>query len=188
MRFTTFEHDRVHATVYKMYERVHKCDQHISKVNTDSCLELRRNRSTLNPQYDNMASCGLQYFFAVQVSVASVNVMWWAVPEGTDLHPVQPILGTCRTKTTWPKSFSQEDLRKRLTPMQYHVTQEKGTERWDNPHGITELCRCYYFLRLLFWTLISVAKYNFGLLLLLLLLCMILYYNSNILGGKVLKK
>ncbi|XP_026779020.3 methionine-R-sulfoxide reductase B3 isoform X1 [Pangasianodon hypophthalmus] len=36
--------------------------------------------------------------------------------------------GTCRSKTTWPKSFSQEELRKRLTPMQYHVTQEKGTE------------------------------------------------------------
>ncbi|XP_027007304.1 methionine-R-sulfoxide reductase B3 isoform X2 [Tachysurus fulvidraco] len=36
--------------------------------------------------------------------------------------------GTCRTKTTWPKIFSQEELKKRLTPMQYHVTQEKGTE------------------------------------------------------------
>ncbi|XP_053505942.1 methionine-R-sulfoxide reductase B3 isoform X4 [Ictalurus furcatus] len=37
-------------------------------------------------------------------------------------------LGTCHTKKTWPKSFSPEELRKRLTPMQYHVTQEKGTE------------------------------------------------------------
>ncbi|XP_007259805.3 methionine-R-sulfoxide reductase B3 isoform X2 [Astyanax mexicanus] len=37
-------------------------------------------------------------------------------------------LGTCRSKKTWPKSFPQEELRKRLTPMQYHVTQEKGTE------------------------------------------------------------
>ncbi|XP_076861139.1 methionine-R-sulfoxide reductase B3 isoform X1 [Brachyhypopomus gauderio] len=37
-------------------------------------------------------------------------------------------LGTCRSKKTWPRSFSQEELRKRLTPMQYHVTQEKGTE------------------------------------------------------------
>uniref|UniRef100_A0A3B4BVC2 Peptide-methionine (R)-S-oxide reductase n=1 Tax=Pygocentrus nattereri TaxID=42514 RepID=A0A3B4BVC2_PYGNA len=36
--------------------------------------------------------------------------------------------GTCRTKKTWPKSFTQDELRKRLTPMQYHVTQEKGTE------------------------------------------------------------
>uniref|UniRef100_A0A8B9LQC2 Peptide-methionine (R)-S-oxide reductase n=1 Tax=Astyanax mexicanus TaxID=7994 RepID=A0A8B9LQC2_ASTMX len=36
--------------------------------------------------------------------------------------------GTCRSKKTWPKSFPQEELRKRLTPMQYHVTQEKGTE------------------------------------------------------------
>ncbi|XP_070848353.1 methionine-R-sulfoxide reductase B3 isoform X2 [Chaetodon trifascialis] len=38
------------------------------------------------------------------------------------------LLGACRTKKTWPVSFSQEELRKRLTPMQYHVTQERGTE------------------------------------------------------------
>ncbi|KAM9467540.1 methionine-R-sulfoxide reductase B3 isoform 1-T2 [Clarias gariepinus] len=37
-------------------------------------------------------------------------------------------LGTSRAKKTWPQSFSQEELRKRLTPMQYHITQEKGTE------------------------------------------------------------
>lgn len=28
--------------------------------------------------------------------------------------------------------FSEEELRKRLTPMQYHVTQEKGTERYGS--------------------------------------------------------
>lgn len=37
-------------------------------------------------------------------------------------------LGVCRTKKTWPQSFSEEELRKRLTPKQYHVTQERGTE------------------------------------------------------------
>ncbi|XP_042367437.1 methionine-R-sulfoxide reductase B3 isoform X2 [Plectropomus leopardus] len=36
--------------------------------------------------------------------------------------------GARRTKKTWPVSFSQEELRERLTPMQYHVTQERGTE------------------------------------------------------------
>ncbi|XP_056443898.1 methionine-R-sulfoxide reductase B3 [Gadus chalcogrammus] len=38
------------------------------------------------------------------------------------------LIGTCRTKKTWPVSFSQEELKQRLTPMQYHVTQERGTE------------------------------------------------------------
>ncbi|XP_040004205.1 methionine-R-sulfoxide reductase B3 isoform X2 [Xiphias gladius] len=36
--------------------------------------------------------------------------------------------GACRTKKTWPVSFSQEELKKRLTPMQFHITQERGTE------------------------------------------------------------
>ncbi|XP_056132521.1 methionine-R-sulfoxide reductase B3 isoform X2 [Lampris incognitus] len=36
--------------------------------------------------------------------------------------------GVCRTKKTWPLTFSQEELKKRLTPLQFHVTQEKGTE------------------------------------------------------------
>ncbi|XP_036005257.1 methionine-R-sulfoxide reductase B3 isoform X1 [Fundulus heteroclitus] len=38
------------------------------------------------------------------------------------------ILGACRSKKTWPVSYTQEELRKRLTPKQFHVTQERGTE------------------------------------------------------------
>ncbi|KAM7377796.1 hypothetical protein PAMA_012947 [Pampus argenteus] len=38
------------------------------------------------------------------------------------------LLGARRSKKTWPVSISQEEMRKRLTPMQYHVTQERGTE------------------------------------------------------------
>ncbi|XP_030209178.1 methionine-R-sulfoxide reductase B3 isoform X1 [Gadus morhua] len=44
------------------------------------------------------------------------------------LRPCGLPSGTCRTKKTWPVSFSQEELKQRLTPMQYHVTQERGTE------------------------------------------------------------
>ncbi|XP_018585431.2 methionine-R-sulfoxide reductase B3-like [Scleropages formosus] len=32
-------------------------------------------------------------------------------------------------RSGWPLEFSQEELRQRLTPMQFHVTQEAGTER-----------------------------------------------------------
>uniref|UniRef100_A0A8C6WZU6 Peptide-methionine (R)-S-oxide reductase n=1 Tax=Neogobius melanostomus TaxID=47308 RepID=A0A8C6WZU6_9GOBI len=47
--------------------------------------------------------------------------------------PVSPTLsaalaGARRTKKTWPVSFTKEELKERLTPMQYHVTQERGTE------------------------------------------------------------
>uniref|UniRef100_A0A452QGV6 L-methionine (R)-S-oxide reductase n=1 Tax=Ursus americanus TaxID=9643 RepID=A0A452QGV6_URSAM len=36
--------------------------------------------------------------------------------------------GSCRDKKSCKVVFSQQELRKRLTPLQYHVTQEKGTE------------------------------------------------------------
>uniref|UniRef100_A0A8V0YFK0 Peptide-methionine (R)-S-oxide reductase n=1 Tax=Gallus gallus TaxID=9031 RepID=A0A8V0YFK0_CHICK len=38
------------------------------------------------------------------------------------------LCGSCRDKKDCKVVFSQEELRKRLTPLQYHVTQEKGTE------------------------------------------------------------
>lgn len=38
--------------------------------------------------------------------------------------------GSCRDQKSCKVVFSQQELRKRLTPLQYHVTQEKGTERW----------------------------------------------------------
>ncbi|KAM9824423.1 methionine-R-sulfoxide reductase B3 [Neosynchiropus ocellatus] len=38
------------------------------------------------------------------------------------------LIGARRTKKTWPVRFTEEEMRKRLTPQQYHVTQERGTE------------------------------------------------------------
>uniref|UniRef100_A0A8C9TXD2 Peptide-methionine (R)-S-oxide reductase n=1 Tax=Scleropages formosus TaxID=113540 RepID=A0A8C9TXD2_SCLFO len=34
----------------------------------------------------------------------------------------------CRRKKTWPVVFSHDELKRRLTPIQFHVTQERGTE------------------------------------------------------------
>ncbi|XP_052525283.1 methionine-R-sulfoxide reductase B3 isoform X3 [Tympanuchus pallidicinctus] len=42
--------------------------------------------------------------------------------------PYNNAAGSCRDKKDCKVVFSQEELRKRLTPLQYHVTQEKGTE------------------------------------------------------------
>ncbi|XP_070611737.1 methionine-R-sulfoxide reductase B3 isoform X2 [Erythrolamprus reginae] len=38
------------------------------------------------------------------------------------------LLGSHRGEKNYKVTFSHEELRKRLTPLQYHVTQEKGTE------------------------------------------------------------
>ncbi|XP_076776462.1 methionine-R-sulfoxide reductase B3 [Arvicanthis niloticus] len=51
----------------------------------------------------------------------------------TKSQPVSPRAcglpsGSCRDKRNYKVVFTQQELRKRLTPLQYHVTQEKGTE------------------------------------------------------------
>ncbi|KAM6293567.1 methionine-R-sulfoxide reductase B3 isoform 3-T3 [Porphyrio hochstetteri] len=43
-------------------------------------------------------------------------------------HGLKENKRSCRDKKDCKVVFSQEELRKRLTPLQYHVTQEKGTE------------------------------------------------------------
>ncbi|XP_053572827.1 methionine-R-sulfoxide reductase B3 isoform X6 [Bombina bombina] len=43
--------------------------------------------------------------------------------------------GSRRDKKNYKVVFTQEELRKRLTPLQYHVTQEKGTERMNHQHS-----------------------------------------------------
>ncbi|KAJ8249949.1 hypothetical protein COCON_G00231650 [Conger conger] len=44
------------------------------------------------------------------------------------LRPCALPSGTRQKKKNWPVKFAPGDLRKRLTPLQYHVTQERGTE------------------------------------------------------------
>ncbi|KAF7246464.1 Methionine-R-sulfoxide reductase B3, mitochondrial, partial [Varanus komodoensis] len=57
--------------------------------------------------------------------------------------------GSCRDKKNCKVVFSQQELRKRLTPLQYHVTQEKGTESafegeytYHKAHGIYKCVVC----------------------------------------------
>ena len=40
-------------------------------------------------------------------------------------------------KGAYPVVFDKEDLKNRLTPVQYFVTQQKGTERWVQKWWIT---------------------------------------------------
>ncbi|XP_060633495.2 methionine-R-sulfoxide reductase B3 isoform X2 [Anolis sagrei] len=49
-------------------------------------------------------------------------------PQLLPLFFASGCVGSCRNKKSCKVAFPQEELRKRLTPLQYHVTQEKGTE------------------------------------------------------------
>ncbi|XP_012992752.1 methionine-R-sulfoxide reductase B3 isoform X3 [Esox lucius] len=79
---------------------------------------------------------GLQVYISSWIrvfSLASVCLCVFPACEDrcqSNRSSVQPpsCCGTCRTKKTWPRTFSQEELKKRLSPIQFHVTQERGTE------------------------------------------------------------
>lgn len=45
------------------------------------------------------------------------------------ISSVNKLLDFFRILSRMPKEFDKEELKKRLTPIQYHITQEKGTER-----------------------------------------------------------
>ncbi|KPP62653.1 methionine-R-sulfoxide reductase B3, mitochondrial-like, partial [Scleropages formosus] len=62
------------------------------------------------------------------LSCADIQTDWQTEVEIKLFHH---ILG--KGRSGWPLEFSQEELRQRLTPMQFHVTQEAGTERWVEP-------------------------------------------------------
>lgn len=60
-----------------------------------------------------------------------------------------PFAGSRRDKKNCKVVFPQEELRKRLTPLQYHVTQEKGTESafegeytYNKAHGTYKCIVC----------------------------------------------
>ena len=44
---------------------------------------------------------------------------------------VQKLKSTCKDTATCPVTFPEDDLKDRLTPLQYRVTQNRGTERYE---------------------------------------------------------
>ncbi|XP_078098799.1 methionine-R-sulfoxide reductase B3 [Sander vitreus] len=76
--------------------------------------------------------CVTVFLMAVLLRRGLFVALHHALGQGSNsvCHHALPaaLLGACRTKKTWPVSFPQEELKKRLTPTQYHVTQERGTE------------------------------------------------------------
>ncbi|XP_064364748.1 methionine-R-sulfoxide reductase B3 isoform X3 [Dromaius novaehollandiae] len=99
------------------------------------CALRRRRRRCSSPRSSWRPPQLLPLFFASRFVGEDITVM----SAFNLLHLVtksQPVAlracglpsGSCRDKKDCKVVFSQEELRKRLTPLQYHVTQEKGTE------------------------------------------------------------
>ena len=55
---------------------------------------------------------------------------------------VQKLKATCKETATCPVSYAEDELKDKLTPLQYRVTQERGTERfvfiWERSGSVVE--------------------------------------------------
>jgi hypothetical protein len=59
-----------------------------------------------------------------------MNILHLVSSKKEESPSIQKLKATCKDTATCPVSFPKEDLQDRLTPIQYKVTQEKGTERF----------------------------------------------------------
>ncbi|XP_060553716.1 methionine-R-sulfoxide reductase B3-like isoform X1 [Ruditapes philippinarum] len=58
-----------------------------------------------------------------------MNILHLVSSKKEESPSIQKLKASCKDTATCPVSFPKEDLQDRLTPIQYKVTQEKGTER-----------------------------------------------------------
>lgn len=65
----------------------------------------------------------------ILVSLTLLGGVLGAVVPSDPFSALTILKNSCRDTATCPIAYSEESLRARLTPEQYHVTREKGTER-----------------------------------------------------------
>ncbi|XP_052285935.1 methionine-R-sulfoxide reductase B3, mitochondrial-like isoform X2 [Dreissena polymorpha] len=58
-----------------------------------------------------------------------MNILHLISSKKEESPKIQKLKESCKDTATCPVSFPKDELRERLTPIQYKVTQEKGTER-----------------------------------------------------------
>ena len=71
----------------------------------------------------------------VVILVCLMNILRLVAAEKEKKSKPNPVFqkleeqASCKDKGECPVSYAEEDLKKRLSPVQYYVTQQKGTER-----------------------------------------------------------
>ncbi|XP_066580270.1 methionine-R-sulfoxide reductase B3 isoform X2 [Amia ocellicauda] len=86
----------------------------------------RRGAGHPNPYFIRLCSVLLSAHLVAAAKPCCLRLSWWKYCSDVRIQSAAP--GSCRDKKSCKVVFSQQELRKRLTPLQYHVTQEKGTE------------------------------------------------------------
>ncbi|KAK3590011.1 hypothetical protein CHS0354_035045 [Potamilus streckersoni] len=61
--------------------------------------------------------------------VAWMNILHLVSAKKEESPVIKKLKESCKESGTCPVTYPKEDLKERLTPVQYRVTQEKGTER-----------------------------------------------------------
>ncbi|XP_062576565.1 peptide methionine sulfoxide reductase MsrB-like isoform X1 [Saccostrea cucullata] len=68
--------------------------------------------------------------FDLVVIISWMNILHAVTSAKREAAPqIKKLKSTCSSGSECPVSFPKAELKKRLTPLEYHVTQEKGTER-----------------------------------------------------------
>ncbi|XP_062592333.1 zinc finger protein 510-like [Saccostrea cucullata] len=69
----------------------------------------------------------------ILVLLALIGIAMGATVPSDPYSVLTVLKQSCRDTNTCPLVYSEQSLRERLTPIQYHVTREKGTERRFSP-------------------------------------------------------
>ena len=71
----------------------------------------------------------VKFIFACVITIGWMNILHLVTAKKDSSPEIQKLKASCKDTATCPVKYPKDELKERLTPLQYRVTQEKGTER-----------------------------------------------------------